>query len=57
MTKGIYLNVSRKNDDLPQLIEESSEKFNLSKADDNFNQLDDWETVIFIKQVTIDRFL
>ena len=33
MTQGIYLNVSRRNDDLPQLIEEYSEKFNLSKAD------------------------
>ena len=32
-TQGIYLNVSRRNDYLPQLIEESSEKFNLSKAD------------------------
>ncbi|ABM76528.1 Hypothetical protein NATL1_19721 [Prochlorococcus marinus str. NATL1A] len=33
MTQGIYLNVSRRNDDLPQLIEEYSEQFNLSKAD------------------------
>ena len=33
MIQGIYLNVSRRNDDLPQLIEEYSEKFNLSKAD------------------------
>ncbi len=32
-TLGIYINVSRRNDDLPQLIEEYSEKFNLSKAD------------------------
>jgi hypothetical protein len=32
-SQGIYLNVSRRNDDLPQLIEEYSEKFNLSKAD------------------------
>ena len=32
-TQGIYLNVSRRNDDLPQLIEEYSDKFNLSKAD------------------------
>ena len=32
-TQGIYLNVSRRNDDLPQLIEEYSEQFNLSKAD------------------------
>ena len=31
--QGIYLNISRRNDDLPQLIEEYSEKFNLSKAD------------------------
>ena len=31
--QGIYLNVSRRNDDLPQLIEEYSEKFGLTKAD------------------------
>ena len=31
--KGIYLNFSRRNDDLPQLIEEYSEQLNLSKAD------------------------
>ena len=31
--QGIYLNVSRRNDDLPDMIEEYSEKFNLSKAD------------------------
>ena len=30
-TQGIYLNVSRRNDDLPEMIEEYSEKFNLSK--------------------------
>ena len=33
MTQGIYLNVSRRNNDLPEMIEEYSEKFNLSKAD------------------------
>ena len=33
MTQGIYLNVSRRNDDLPEIFEEYSEKFNLSKAD------------------------
>ena len=32
-TQGIYINVSRRNDDLPEMIEEYSEKFNLSKAD------------------------
>ena len=32
-SQGIYLNVSRRNDDLPEMIEEYSEKFNLSKAD------------------------
>ena len=32
-TQGIYLNVSRRNYDLTQLIEEYSEHFNLSKAD------------------------
>ena len=31
--QGIYINVSRRNDDLPKLIEEYSEQFNLSKAD------------------------
>ena len=31
--QGIYLNISRRNDDLPQLIEEYTEQFNLSKAD------------------------
>ena len=30
--QGIYINVSRRNDDLPEMIEEYSEKFNLSKA-------------------------
>lgn len=30
-TKGIYINISRRNDDLPEMIEEYSEKFNLSK--------------------------
>jgi len=33
MTQGIYLNVSRRNDDLAEMIEEYLEKFNLSKAD------------------------
>ena len=33
MKQGIYINVSRRNDGLPQLIEEYSEQFNLSKAD------------------------
>ena len=33
MTQGIYINVSRRNNDPPQLIEEYSEQFNLSKAD------------------------
>ena len=32
-TQGIFINVSRRNDDLPQLIEEYSEQFNLCKAD------------------------
>ena len=31
--QGVYINVSRRNDDLPEMIEEYSEKFNLSKAD------------------------
>ncbi len=32
-TQGIFINVARRNDDLPEMIEEYSEKFNLSKAD------------------------
>ena len=32
-TQGIYINVSRRNDDLPEMIQEYSEKLNLSKAD------------------------
>ena len=32
-TQGIYLNISRRNDDLPEMIEKYSEKFNLSKGD------------------------
>ena len=32
-TQGIYLNVSLRNDDLPEMIGEYSEKLNLSKAD------------------------
>ena len=31
--QGIYIDISCRNDDLPQLIEEYSEQFNLSKAD------------------------
>ena len=31
--QGIYINVSRRNDDLSEMIEEYSKKFNLSKAD------------------------
>ncbi|WP_269604514.1 hypothetical protein [Prochlorococcus marinus] len=31
--QGIWLNISSRNDDLSQLIEEYSEQFNLSKAD------------------------
>ena len=30
-TQGIYINVSRRNDDLPEMIEEYSGKFNPSK--------------------------
>jgi len=33
MTQGIYLNVSRRNDDLPQMIENYAKQANLSKAD------------------------
>ena len=33
MTQGIYLNVSNKIYDLPEMIEKYSEKFKLSKVD------------------------
>ena len=31
--KGIYINVSRRNEDIPELIDEFSETLNSSKAD------------------------
>ena len=31
--KGIYINVSRRNEDIPELIEEFSDTLNRSKAD------------------------
>ena len=55
MTQGIYLNVSRRNDDLPQLIEEYSEKFNLSKADTVAEILRAYPKLIAYKQKVMEE--
>ena len=54
-TQGIYLNVSSRNDDLPQLIEEYSEKFNLSKADTVAEILRAYPKLIAYKQKLIEE--
>ena len=53
--QGIYLNVSRRNDDLPQLIEEYSEKFNLSKADTVAEILRAYPKLIAYKQKVMEE--
>ncbi len=53
--KGIYLNVSRRNDDLPEMIEEYSEKFNLSKADTVAEILRAYPKLIDYKQKVIEE--
>ena len=53
--KGIYINVSRRNDDLPQLIEEYSEKFNLSKADTVAEILRAYPKLIAYKQKVMEE--
>ena len=55
MTQGIYLNVSRRNDDLPEMIEEYSEKFNLSKADTVAEILRDYSKLIAYKQKVMEE--
>ena len=54
-SQGIYLNVSRRNDDLPQLIEEYSEKFNLSKADTVAEILRAYPKLIAYKHRVLDQ--
>ena len=54
-TQGIYINVSRRNDDLPQLIEEYSEKFNLSKADTVAEILRAYPKLIAYKQKVMEE--
>ena len=53
--QGIYINVSRRNDDLPQLIEEYSEKFNLSKADTVAEILRAYPKLIAYKQKVMEE--
>ena len=54
-TQGIYLNVSRRNDDLPEMIEEYSEKFNLSKADTVAEILRAYPKLIAYKQKVMEE--
>ena len=53
--QGIYINVSRRNDDLPQLIKEYSEKFNLSKADTVAEILRAYPKLIAYKQKVMEE--
>ncbi len=53
-TQGIYINVSRRNDDLPEMIEDYSEKFNLSKADTVAEILREYPKLIAYKQKVMD---
>ena len=53
--QDIYINVSRRNDDLPQLIEEYSEKFNLSKADTVAEILRAYPKLIAYKQKVMEE--
>ena len=54
-THCIYINVSRRNDDLSQLIEEYSEQFNLSKADTVAEILRAYPKLIAYKQKVIEE--
>ena len=54
-TRGIYINVSRRNDDLPEIIEEYSEKFNLSKADTIAEILRAYPKLIAYKQKVMEE--
>ena len=53
--QGIYINVSRRNDDLPEMIEEYSEKFNLSKADTVAEILRAYPKLIAYKQKVMEE--
>ena len=48
--KGIYINVSRRNDDIPELIDELSETLNRSKADTVFEILRSYRKLITYKK-------
>ena len=54
-TQGVYLNVSRRNDDLPEMIEEYSEKLNLSKADTVAEILRAYPKLIAYKQKVMEE--
>ena len=54
-SQGIYLNVSRRNDDLPEMIEEYSGKFNLSKADTVAEILRAYPKLIAYKQKVMEQ--
>ena len=53
--QGIYINVSRRNDDLAQIIEEFSEQFNLSKADTVADILRAYPKLIAYKQKVMEE--
>ena len=53
--QAIYLNVSPRNDDLPEMIEEYSEKFNLSKADTVAEILRAYPKLIAYKQKVMEE--
>ena len=55
MKQGIFLNVSRRNDYLPQLIEEYSEQFNLSKADTVAEILRAYPKLLAYKQRVLEQ--
>ena len=55
MTQGIYINVSHRNDDLLQLIDEYSEQFNLSKADTVAEILRAYPKLIAYKQKVMEE--
>ena len=50
-----YLNLSRRNDDLPEMIEKYSEKFNLSKADKVAEILRSYPKLIAYKQKVMEE--
>ena len=53
--QGIYINISRRNDDLLEMIEEYSEKFNLSKADTVTEILRAYPKLIAYKQKVMEE--